>query len=275
MRRRQLLGAFVRNAARCPSGPPLASHLRRQNARQLAPALPCRVSSKLLYRFHGTVKCRFGSTWPLFQHGIGSGLSGARCTLIRALSCTNRTFKVCRDNVSALLGRVAEWQTRWLQVPVSFGTWGFKSPFAHHKTRPRTHKSWWPRFFCCRLSGRSLDEAQNEVQCGARKRVADWLRGRGGRSDLRVHHPWRQCAGWEIDDGVDVVDGVVGTVGHRERETAEVGDRSVGRCSTNCTAEGDRGSERADTEAAVVRDKRVGVSSPFTDVLPFVVTASA
>ena len=30
------------------------------------------------------------------------------------------------------LGRVAEWQTRWLQVPVSFGTWGFKSPFAHH-----------------------------------------------------------------------------------------------------------------------------------------------
>ena len=102
--------------------------------------------------------------------------------------------------------------------------------------------------FCCRLSGRSLNEAQNEVQCGARKRVADWLRGRGGRSDLRGHHPWRQCAGWEIDDGVDVVDGVVGTVGHRERETAEVGDRSVGRCSTNCTAEGDRGSERADTE---------------------------
>lgn len=26
---------------------------------------------------------------------------------------------------------MAEWQTRWLQVPVSFGTWGFKSPFAH------------------------------------------------------------------------------------------------------------------------------------------------
>ncbi len=29
-------------------------------------------------------------------------------------------------------GRVAEWQTRWLQVPVSSGTWGFKSPFAHN-----------------------------------------------------------------------------------------------------------------------------------------------
>lgn len=36
-----------------------------------------------------------------------------------------------RDTVSESLGRVAEWQTRWLQVPVSFGTWGFKSPFAH------------------------------------------------------------------------------------------------------------------------------------------------
>jgi hypothetical protein len=34
-----------------------------------------------------------------------------------------------------LLGRVAEWQTRWLQVPVSFGTWGFKSPFAHKSNR--------------------------------------------------------------------------------------------------------------------------------------------
>lgn len=36
-----------------------------------------------------------------------------------------------RDRLPRLLGRVAEWQTRWLQVPVSFGTWGFKSPFAH------------------------------------------------------------------------------------------------------------------------------------------------
>jgi hypothetical protein len=35
-------------------------------------------------------------------------------------------------------GRVAEWQTRWLQVPVSFGTWGFKSPFAHqHNCRSK------------------------------------------------------------------------------------------------------------------------------------------
>ena len=38
-----------------------------------------------------------------------------------------------RDRLPRLLGRVAEWQTRWLQVPVSFGTWGFKSPFAHNE----------------------------------------------------------------------------------------------------------------------------------------------
>lgn len=38
-------------------------------------------------------------------------------------------------------GRVAEWQTRWLQVPVSFGTWGFKSPFAHSERKPRTLRS--------------------------------------------------------------------------------------------------------------------------------------
>jgi hypothetical protein len=37
------------------------------------------------------------------------------------------------DKLPRLLGRVAEWQTRWLQVPVSFGTWGFKSPFAHNE----------------------------------------------------------------------------------------------------------------------------------------------
>src|SRR4029079_6483987 len=33
--------------------------------------------------------------------------------------------------------RVAEWQTRWLQVPVSARTWGFKSPLAHHGSLDR------------------------------------------------------------------------------------------------------------------------------------------
>ena len=30
--------------------------------------------------------------------------------------------------------RVAEWQTRWLQVPVPARAWGFKSPLAHRRT---------------------------------------------------------------------------------------------------------------------------------------------
>ena len=67
-----------------------------------------------------------------------------------------------RDSLSRLLGRVAEWQTRWLQVPVSFGTWGFKSPFAHNerfyelqRQRSRTRKRSWP----LRLVGDGLLEA--------------------------------------------------------------------------------------------------------------------
>jgi hypothetical protein len=36
-------------------------------------------------------------------------------------------------SLAVLLGRVAEWQTRWLQVPVRETSWGFKSPLAHHE----------------------------------------------------------------------------------------------------------------------------------------------
>src|SRR5436305_7794395 len=34
-------------------------------------------------------------------------------------------------SVDGLLGRVAEWQTRTVQVRVSVRTWGFNSPLAH------------------------------------------------------------------------------------------------------------------------------------------------
>ena len=34
-------------------------------------------------------------------------------------------------SVNSPFGRVAKWQTRWLQVPVFASTWGFKSPLAH------------------------------------------------------------------------------------------------------------------------------------------------
>ena len=37
-------------------------------------------------------------------------------------------------NVRAPLARVAEWQTRQLQVLVSERAWGFKSPLAHEKS---------------------------------------------------------------------------------------------------------------------------------------------
>ena len=34
------------------------------------------------------------------------------------------------------------WQTRRLQVPVSLGMWGFKSPLAHSKKRARSPAIW-------------------------------------------------------------------------------------------------------------------------------------
>ncbi len=85
---------------------------------------------------------------------------------------------------------------------------------------------------------------------------------------------WRQCAGWEIDDCVDVVDGVVGAVGHRERDTAEVDDWTIADAVPTALPKVIAAASAPTPRAAVVRDKRVGVSSPFTDVLPFVVTAS-
>src|SRR5437764_11759542 len=39
-------------------------------------------------------------------------------------------------SVDGLLGRVAEWQTRTVQVRVSVRTWGFNSPLAHHPQIP-------------------------------------------------------------------------------------------------------------------------------------------
>src|SRR6059058_6330361 len=43
--------------------------------------------------------------------------------------------------VDGLLGRVAEWQTRTVQVRVSVRTWGFNSPLAHHSGDDRTRPS--------------------------------------------------------------------------------------------------------------------------------------
>ena len=72
-------------------------------------------------------------------------------------------------------GRVAEWQTRWLQVPVSFGTWGFKSPFAHHE-----------RFY--ELQGRRLRTLKGFVTSALS--LWGWSVGAGARfRDLQAFDP--------------------------------------------------------------------------------------
>src|SRR5690348_11826239 len=79
---------------------------------------------------HGIGLARLSVTNGILR--IGSRQVSTTCaTSIRAASTVGE-HGVVRDSLPRLLGRVAEWQTRWLQVPVSFGTWGFKSPFAHN-----------------------------------------------------------------------------------------------------------------------------------------------
>ena len=58
----------------------------------------------------------------------GENRTGAGSTLCVAWVVAPSRGGSVRD---LLLGRVAEWQTRWLQVPVFARTWGFKSPLAH------------------------------------------------------------------------------------------------------------------------------------------------
>src|ERR1700754_4536227 len=70
------------------------------------------------------------------------------------------------DRLPRLLGRVAEWQTRWLQVPVSFGTWGFKSPFAHNRTAFRPQS---PQY--AHETGRLPGFLQNSPRPGAKLRI--------------------------------------------------------------------------------------------------------
>ena len=76
-------------------------------------------------------------------------------------------------------GRVAEWQTRWLQVPVSFGTWGFKSPFAHkielsRGIRSRLGRAYWPLLAevyprCDLVAMVTKNAHQHDGACGNRR----------------------------------------------------------------------------------------------------------
>ncbi len=47
------------------------------------------------------------------------------------LLTVNATSGFVAVSLVSALARVAEWQTRWLQVPVPERVWGFKSPLAH------------------------------------------------------------------------------------------------------------------------------------------------
>ena len=66
--------------------------------------------------------------WARIRLGIRDGLRPDR----GSLPVAGRAPTI--GSVAVLLGRVAEWQTRWLQVPVRVSSWGFKSPLAHGRT---------------------------------------------------------------------------------------------------------------------------------------------
>ena len=59
---------------------------------------------------------------------------GARRLLVPAHTNQGWAWYSAVASLRVPLGRVAEWQTRWLQVPVFERMWGFKSPLAHWKT---------------------------------------------------------------------------------------------------------------------------------------------
>ncbi|MDQ1246252.1 MAG: hypothetical protein QG597_620, partial [Actinomycetota bacterium] len=90
----------------------------------------CRAFPPLWYRqpcpkaLHRNPLTCIAAVQSLFDRGAMECVCGPR-----GLGAAVQTVIRC----PGLPGRVAEWQTRWLQVPVSFGTWGFKSPFAHNE----------------------------------------------------------------------------------------------------------------------------------------------
>ena len=107
--------------------------------------------------------------------------------------------------------RVAEWQTRWLQVPVPERAWGFKSPLAHRRTSSVNAVDLTPYWGCdpprCRSragypmrrarwtvrplsSSRSSRTAANAIMCG----VSRWASRCSAVSQFsrtrRVLDPW-------------------------------------------------------------------------------------
>ena len=96
----------------------------------------------------------------------GSGCAGTRERSAGSPSRpSRRTSGLARGRAMQHTGpraRVAEWQTRWLQVPVPARAWGFKSPLAH-----RSRRFFGPGWTVRPLSSsRSSRTAANSVMCG-------------------------------------------------------------------------------------------------------------
>src|SRR6476620_9879687 len=64
--------------------------------------------------------------------------------------------------------RVAERQTRWLQVPVSERAWGFKSPLAHASETPQSLDR---GVSFCPADGPGLGRGSTAAQPGIRRRA--------------------------------------------------------------------------------------------------------
>ena len=81
-------------------------------------------------RFRGLARGGFGWVRACFTTCPPQRFRGSKTVRGLRVWCLWECWCYC---IPRCHGRVAEWQTRWLQVPVSFGTWGFKSPFADHE----------------------------------------------------------------------------------------------------------------------------------------------
>ena len=119
-------------------------HRRRLSLPIRCPVTACRVTTPVTLHGIGTPPgCGTNRTLRIVSVLVAGGR-----VRIGTVGVPGRKF----DRLPRLLGRVAEWQTRWLQVPVSFGTWGFKSPFAHNRAIPRdrdakaTNQEWFVAF---------------------------------------------------------------------------------------------------------------------------------
>lgn len=88
--------------------------------------------------------------------------------------------------------RVAERQTRWLQVPVSERVWGFKSPLAHAIESPRSMDR---GLFCCPPTQLGDSTRPNQASLG-HVLSPGWVRATGGQSRAEPVSRRRELLRW-------------------------------------------------------------------------------